>query len=105
MAAAWGSACLPVPITAASTGPVGANALVATADMAAVRSWPRAKASTTARKAPDAASHKTSRGVAPPAVWAQVLVPTRPEPSNVAPMACNVWPSPQTRWVLAMVAA
>ena len=55
-----------------------------------VRSWPRAKASMTATRAPVSESKSRSSGVAPPGVWAQVFVPTMPRVRSSPPSA----PSP-----------
>jgi hypothetical protein len=63
---------------------------VATPEIPPVRIWPSAKASMIASSRPVSLFHKLTRGVAPPAVCAQVLVPTMFAPSTTAPIACSV---------------
>ena len=43
--------------------------------------------------------------MAPPAVWAQVLVPASDAPEATPPSACNVWPPSQATWVFSIVTA
>src|SRR5436853_569907 len=64
-AAACGSACSPVPMIANARASGRASRRVATPEAAAVRSWPRAKASITARSAPEALSKRMRSGVDP----------------------------------------
>ncbi len=104
-AATWASACFPVPMTAIVVASGRADQRVATPDIDAVRSWPRAKASITARSRPSPASHSSRSGVAPPPVWAQDLAPASDAPGATPPSACNVWPPFQATWVFSIVTA
>jgi hypothetical protein len=90
---------------ASSPAVSAASQRVATPDNAPVRNWPSAKASITARSAPESASKRISSGVAPPSVCAQVFVPTMPATANAAPMACKVLPTPHCTCVFNMFCA
>ena len=104
-AATCGRACFPVPMSASSAASLRASQRVATPETAPVRSCPRTNASITALRRPEPLSQRMRSGVAPPAVWAQVLVPTNPALAASPPSACRLCPSPHTTWVLSMVCA
>src|SRR5438132_14337000 len=87
---------------AKSSASLAANRSVATAEALAVRNCPRANASMIALRDPVSLSNKISSGVAPPLVWAQVLVPANCSFAKTAPIACSVAPSPQATCVFTM---
>ncbi len=73
--------------------------------IAAVRVWPKAVASITARRLPSASENSTSTVCDLPPTLTQVLVPQMPAPATAPPIACIASLAPTMRCAFGMLAA
>jgi hypothetical protein len=104
-AAAWVSACLPLPMIARSSASSRLIQRVAMPDMAAVRICPSARASMMARSFALVAFQRMSSGVDPAGVFPHVFVPNTSAPSKTAPIACMLLLAPQCAAVFSILRA